>query len=340
MPSPPRHPLIPFLLCALSGVLVCATGRASLGFNELGHSVIAKIAYDQLAPRQRAALQQVLQQHPHYAEYLARERPTGVAREEWAFLRAATWADWVRKRSRDRYHKGGWHYINYPYRPGQSTATLPSPLDQSRNIRERLPKAVAMVRGGANTNTLRLPNTLDAPAKQAVALTWLCHLIGDLHQPLHVIALIDEPRWPESSHGDQGGNLIAVVIQGRQPMKLHSYWDGALELPMSYDNVRATVASLATRPPVPPEQLAQLARQQNIETWVEESYRLAAKHAYLDGTLQLAPWREEYNAPEAVADPNVPVLPESVKSTVRMIYRQRLAIAGARLARQLRELFP
>src|SRR5205085_10427057 len=64
------------------------------GFNELGHLVIAKIAYDQLNESQRDAIHEVLKNHPHYAEYLAAAVPESSTAREWSFLRAATWSDW------------------------------------------------------------------------------------------------------------------------------------------------------------------------------------------------------------------------------------------------------
>ena len=45
---------------------------------------------------------------------------------------------------------------------------------------------------------------------------WVTHLVGDLHQPLHV-----------GDKTDRGGNEVAVVIDGREGrgVNLHSIWD-------------------------------------------------------------------------------------------------------------------
>jgi hypothetical protein len=44
------------------------------------------------------------------------------------------------------------------------------------------------------------------PQKKAIALSWLFHLVGDVHQPLHTSQLfsVDYPK------GDQGGNQICI----------------------------------------------------------------------------------------------------------------------------------
>ncbi len=51
------------------------------------------------------------------------------------------------------------------------------------------------------------------PLSPAEALSFLVHLIGDLHQPLHV------------GGTDQGGNLVSVNWMDRWTTNLHSTWD-------------------------------------------------------------------------------------------------------------------
>lgn len=315
--------------------VACLSSGRVFGFNELGHSVIGKVAYERLTDAQRSAVHDILKHHPHYDEYLQAGRPDPVSEKEWAFLRATTWADWIRSRHRDEYHQSEWHYINFPYRPGQPIDEMPAAIEQPRNILERLPKALRMVKSGATKNSLELSDSLSAEQRRAVALTWAFHLLGDLHQPLHVIALVEDARWPLASHGDQGGNLVAVVLEGTKPVRLHSYWDGALNLPMSYENVAAVAQSLSDDPPLAVDELTRRMKQRKFDSWATESYRLAVQYAYLKGTLQLAPWRDGYNR-STPADADVPVLPEAVQRDVRRIYRQQLLVAGARLAEQLK----
>lgn len=53
-------------------------------------------------------------------------------------------------------------------------------------------------------------------AKQQMALKWLVHLVGDLHQPLHV-----------GRSADRGGNSTNVVWFGRNT-NLHKVWDSEM----------------------------------------------------------------------------------------------------------------
>jgi hypothetical protein len=48
------------------------------------------------------------------------------------------------------------------------------------------------------------------------------HIIGDMHQPLHTISMIDDGLL----NGDEGGNLIQILVNSTQKRSgLHSFWD-------------------------------------------------------------------------------------------------------------------
>src|SRR3954454_13993232 len=53
-------------------------------------------------------------------------------------------------------------------------------------------------------------------ADKQMALRWIVHLVGDLHQPLHV-----------GRPGDEGGGKIKVTFFGK-PSNLHVVWDSGM----------------------------------------------------------------------------------------------------------------
>ena len=63
-------------------------------------------------------------------------------------------------------------------------------------------------------------------------LVWLLHLVGDVHQPLHSIALfnselsLQHQLAAQPDVGDRGGNEIEVNTAKGETMALHAYWDG------------------------------------------------------------------------------------------------------------------
>jgi hypothetical protein len=65
-------------------------------------------------------------------------------------------------------------------------------------------------------------------AQKAIAIAWLEHLIGDIHQPLHTSARVTESE----PKGDQGGNLFLLTPQGTPRDKqenLHWLWDSMVD---------------------------------------------------------------------------------------------------------------
>ncbi|XP_031505811.1 nuclease P1-like [Nymphaea colorata] len=58
-------------------------------------------------------------------------------------------------------------------------------------------------------------------AERALFARYLVHLVGDIHQPLHSVALFNE-SFPK---GDVGGNFLKVVLKNGSTSNFHSYWD-------------------------------------------------------------------------------------------------------------------
>ena len=113
-------------------------------------------------------------------------------------MRAATWADWVRSHHKERFDHPTRHYINYPivWKDSKVDAAKHEPPAKQENVVNQL--AVCVEKIGKGTDE-----------EKAVYLTWLFHLVGDIHQPLHCTAVFSE-RFPD---GDKGGNLARIRIK-------------------------------------------------------------------------------------------------------------------------------
>jgi hypothetical protein len=101
----------------LAGLLLLAFVSTAFAWNDKGHMVVAQLAYEKLSPSQRDTIFEILKKHPHYKEFLIAEKPDNIAEAQWVFWRAATWSDWVRTHHKAEYHKGTWHYVDYPFVP-------------------------------------------------------------------------------------------------------------------------------------------------------------------------------------------------------------------------------
>jgi hypothetical protein len=85
------------------------------------------------------------------------------------FMQAARWPDDIRMKDR-QHHRGPWHYINWAFKPDGQPASVQTREPEPVNILTVLAENDGVVK-----------NVKDAKRK-AVALAWLVHLVGDIHQ--------------------------------------------------------------------------------------------------------------------------------------------------------------
>ena len=89
-----RKRLVAMTLVGLAWILPNPAGAWHRG----GHMTVARIAWLQMndQPAMQEQITAILDSHPHRDLYLLAEKPAGATKDEWMFLRAATWPDWVR----------------------------------------------------------------------------------------------------------------------------------------------------------------------------------------------------------------------------------------------------
>jgi hypothetical protein len=109
------------------------------------------------------------------------------------FMQAARWPDELRVTDR-QYHRGPWHYINWPFKPEEQPASVQIREPEPVNILTALAENERVVKQESN------------PERRAIALAWLFHLVGDIHQPFHTAQLFTAD-YPQ---GDRGENEICV----------------------------------------------------------------------------------------------------------------------------------
>lgn len=316
-------------------VVLSAFTNATRAWNDTGHMTVALIAYRQLDDATKAKVGALLKAHPHYTLYLSAYKPEGVAEDEWAFLRGAAWSDFIRpaRPGSDaelykgpevtKFHQPYWHYITIPWVP---------PFERSKVNATTLPSRTepnALTAMEAQSKVLA-----DAGAKiedRAVALTWLEHLIGDIHQPLHA-ANCWSSQYPQ---GDKGGNEMAVRTNG-EAVRLHSYWDAALGTSDAYDAVAFLADEITSDPQLARDKLPELAKDTTFNSWIEESHRWAIALAYLNGRLKTVPWAA-LDAKQITVN-EVPALPASYAGNARDLSKRRVALAGYRLADRISQL--
>jgi hypothetical protein len=199
---------------AMAVVAVALAARPAFAWDELGHRVVARIAWDHMTPAARAAAVRLLANAPANSgiQALAATVP-GADRGRELFVMAAVWPDLIRSREAvgNVYAHADWHYVNFFWEqqtPGGPAIDRPDRTDGQ--LLAQLPRLAATVADAAATDSAR-----------SLALAWVLHLVGDAHQPLHNSARITA----QDPNGDRGGNLF--LLGGLYPRSnLHGYWDG------------------------------------------------------------------------------------------------------------------
>jgi hypothetical protein len=307
-----RRPVFRSVIVFLGLVLLGSAEVAA--WNRAGHMVTGAIAYRELERRDPEALEAVvrlLEKHPYYtsrwrAEVHKSFVPEGE-RNLYLFMLAARWADDARED--EKYHRGPWHYINYPLRAaGYAAASVEGPAES--NLVTALSENVGILEGEGGAK------------ERAVALAWLFHLVGDAHQPLHASRFFG-PRFPE---GDRGGTRFYIRVgEGSQTIGLHALWDDLVIGSRRFRDVRNRATELVAR--VDRQRLEQSGYALDGSA-VEESLRLAWELAYREGRL------EGSAGPEHGA-----LLPADYLDAAKPVAEERLVLAGYRLADRLAELF-
>lgn len=317
-------------------------------WNDAGHLTIARIAWDSMSVDERAAVITILRKHPHLESLLLKDRPGEAMEDEWIFLRAAVWADYVRPSKSTppedvpnhplyKFHRGPWHYVNYPYTAGQASSELPpKQLPNETNILKQLELTMEILTGRTTSDVGRVAGISD-DQNRAVRMTWLFHLVGDLHQPLHTVALIDPTLFPEPPHGDQGGNKLAIRADvNSMPKSLHWCWDEMYSTDSHFDQVCRQSERLTHDPAYSSEQLRELSLHPSFSSWAGESYTAAKSHVYQEGRLKLVLW-DQLNA-GTIPQSDVPSLTAEALKDSRQLAERRVVLAGHRLARSLKEI--
>lgn len=154
--------------------------QSAHAWGPIGHRVIAELADERLSPVAKARLKSIL------------------GKESLADV--ANWPDLVRSDPAWR-HADPWHYVTVE----DAKSYDPKSANPNGDVIEAIERF---------SRELAQPKTTVEKQRQAVA--WLVHLVGDIHQPLHV-----------GRGADRGGNEIQLKWFGKKT-NLHSIWDEKL----------------------------------------------------------------------------------------------------------------
>lgn len=282
---------IRLMLAALAALVLAASPAAA--WWEYGHETVAAIAYLEVTPQTRHDIDRLLRQ----SKLL--DTPTCPAH---TIEEASVWPDCV-KQLGDRFsYAYAWHFADIdvckPFDPKGPCAGGNCVIDQIER------------------NQRLLADRHLNPRERLMALVFLVHFVGDLHQPLHA----------SERDGDLGGNRLKVHYGAIAHTNLHSVWDGLLaDRAISTPPGGARGLLEGTTP-------ASRARMQqgSVTDWARESWQLARDTVYPLAT----------HAPACPA--TKPADAGYDEATIRKlipVVREQVLKGGLRLAKMLDDAF-
>lgn len=209
-----------FLVCFITGF-----SQNIFAWDDVGHKLTTYIAWQRMTPEVREKVSKLLRNAPEDSDLgmlYPQDSRSEAAKQLEHFMLAATWADIVRERSfpvrNKKYHQSNWHYYDdfWTMENGQLKILDKKEEDGGKAV----PKLFEFEKV--------LMNPAISDAEKSIALAWVLHLAGDIHQPLHCSARVT----PEEPKGDQGGNLFLLTPKDTPRDKqenLHWFWDSIVK---------------------------------------------------------------------------------------------------------------
>ena len=192
---------------AVRVAVVVAAGTASLtsvrAWGPQGHRLVAMVAERHLTPAARKNVAWLL--------------------DDRSLADVASWAD---DYLGGNYQTSFWHYVNIPPDAAAYDRDRDCPLQPGIAAGTRYDRWRDCIVDRIPYHQERLANVALDRADRAIALKFLVHFVGDLHQPMHAIGV------------ERGGNGILVTVFGSPtcggnpaaptPCNLHGVWDSSL----------------------------------------------------------------------------------------------------------------
>lgn len=281
--------------CIAACMWMCLTQQSAYAWGDDGHKIVGLIANHFLDAAVKSQVVAILG-----GDQTHLVASTDIAAE-------ATWADKYRDSDRPngpRYTQThNWHFVDvelknpdldaacnhHPVVPGGTPASAANPNDC---VVDKIDQFAAEL---ANPST-----TVD---ERRMALEFLLHFVGDLHQPLHA-----------SDDKDKGGNDKKVAAVGMAASNLHSSWDTPFVTALGTSDAAIAEALIAQ---ITSAQQLQW-RQGTTADWAQESFQIAKTEVY--GKLPTPQANGSYS------------LDSGYVSNAEQVVRQQLVKAGVRLA--------
>ncbi len=301
----------------LAAVILLLSPIAS-AWDACGHKTVAAIALARLTPAVRARVEAIFQSDPRHRH----------------FIDAATWPDDIKQGHNNDLPEQApldkeWHFIDITY--DQPPDKIDEVIENGKQTVDPAQPASANVVTAIRYFRDKLKAGGGTAVEKADAMSWLIHLTGDIHQPLHCVTVTGKlPNYTPPVKGDMGGNGFAIHHPSRE---LHALWDSMFDEPTSSrhdegrDRTDANAEALAVKiSAANHSEAADLAKKEPAD-WAKESFALRE--------FLYSPAID----PDSKAASPAHRVTEEYLTKARSIAEQRVLLAGQRLAVTLEDIY-
>ena len=235
-----------------------------------GHMITANIAFSEIERNRPELIEKLgllFLKHPDTAPFwVAAGEAKGKERIRRMFLECARWPDDSKFTPRDMltWHTARWAIVAKDASP---TVKAAAAARQGKPAGQAL-EALAL-------NNAMVANPESSPAERALGLCWVMHIVGDLHQPMHVSDLFSN----DFPTGNAAAGLSYVVDPiSKESIPLHILWDtNILRIPSLPEVEKHTKAFLKKYPrsAFPELKATPLSDPNAFTKWAKESHQIA-----------------------------------------------------------------
>jgi S1/P1 Nuclease len=282
-------------------VSLCGVTTPAYAWGDEGHEIIALIANHYLDPAVRTKVNSILETDT-----------TGLTPNQHIDMEA-TWADKFRDSDRNstKVHYNAtrnWHFVDLEISGADLRSACFGQPPLNGGLASNGPANDCIV-DKIDEFTAELKNPATRDQERLLALQFILHFVGDVHQPLHA-----------SDNHDQGGNadIVNAASVSKKPGNLHGFWDTQF-VTMQGRGKKASKETIANN------LIAKITAAQRTQwssgtaaDWARESFAVSKVNVY--GPLPTP------------TSPNHYTLPKAYVTNAKAVVAQQLSKAGVRLA--------
>ena len=325
------------LVVAVSFLAINTLTTSAHAWDHPGHMTTAAIAYTEVE-RQRPELIEAIGllflAHPHAGPlWVAAGEAKGEEATRRKFIECGRWADDIKFTAPDEptWHMARWAIVE---------DGAPPEVTEAAEARQGRPAGQAIE--ALTLNFAMLSNPEASPKERAQALCWVFHIMGDLHQPMHVSDLFSTD-FPTGNGGATMSYVHDPVTDA--PIPLHILWDSNALRVASLEEVDRATREFTQRHPrssFPELQENAIGDPAVFVEWARESHQIALDWAY---DLETLPDPNKDQDTDALLKNMVnyiltgeshveeaPQLPDGYWEDLQFTAERRITLAGYRIA--------